>query len=121
MGHRHIWLWFLAMVPDIYSRAYFRAALGQPAGLQGWLGRWACMACIGLYTRPHCIFKSINNVDRSLSCITELFRSITDLFFEVVSLLKHYNTLLKRFMINMFLRYWVVSILVSNKLVANSE
>ena len=102
MGHRHIWLWFLAMVPDIYSRAYFRAALGQPAGLQGWLGS---LACIGLYTRPHCIFKSINNVDRSLSCITELFRSITDLFFEVVSLLKHYNTLLKRFMINMFLIY----------------
>ena len=84
MGHRHIWLWFLAMVPDIYSRAYFRAALGQPAGLQGWLGSWAFLACIGLYTRPHCIFKSINNVDRSLSCITELFRSITDLFFEVV-------------------------------------
>ena len=95
MGHRHIWLWFLAMVPDIYSRAYFRAALGQPAGLQGWLGSWACLACIGLYTRPHCIFKSINNVDRSLSCITELFRSITDLFFEVVSLLKHYDNTFK--------------------------
>ena len=106
MGHRHIWLWFLAMIPDIYSRAYFRAALGQPAGLQGWLGSWACW--LGLYTRPHCIFKSINNVDRSLSCITELFRSISRIyFFEVVSLLKHYNTLLKRFM---FLRSWVVSI-----------
>ena len=110
-------LWFLTYTAGLTSGLHCGSQLGCRAG---WAAGpvWLAQAC----TLDRTAFSNLLIMSIDLCLVSRNYFVVSRIFFfEVVSLLKHYNTLLKRFMINMFLRSWVVSILVCNKFVANSE
>ena len=100
-------LWFLTYTAGLTSGLHWGSQLGCRAG-QAAGPAWLAQAC----TLDRTAFSNLLIMSIDLCLVSRNYFVVYHgfIFRQVVSLLKHYNTLLKRFMINMFLRAWVVYI-----------